>query len=577
MCWSNDAKHRDMTDSDRSEADRWPPRLTVDTARVLALLTGDRFYSSKDAALREAVLNAIDACTRRSAAEPSAIPAITVEFDDTGVRVLVADNGDGMSRAEVSSLFTRIGASMANLLIDVESVGEFGIGVISYFLVCDAFELHSARPGHDPVGLLFSAAMLDSSTPATEIAPARSNPGMTLVLQIRDQPTYDLLVDRFPHWCRGVEHLTATRAPSGQHLRQGQSVQPAATVEVELPDWAEATHLGPPTGFDRWSLLDGRAVVDILYRGVFVETQTVNGLWGMEGTISVHPKRLKPRLNREGFLAEDLQRDVQPFLQAIHPVVLHAGLASLLAALDDPAASAWSVQRIVALWLAVPRHAPYEGVVAEWDSIFRSRKLFRRLEVQGDRDVSLDELVGLGRRAYLAPENLRGSGDLVQAAVRILRARGETVVQGISRDTGFLSLASFVAQSTADLLLNYFVGQLPELIRVEQIAQQVVTDTVRVAELFPSDPKVALVRLGEDGAPLIHASGELWINLDTPAGRAIVQGICSENGGRNSLLVFSHLHAEQHVNLLSEFVRAPRNDLDRLGLVTRQYLRGLSE
>jgi HSP90 family molecular chaperone len=79
-----------MTDSDRSEADPWPPLLTVDTARVLALLTGDRFYSSKDAALREAVLNAIDACARRSAAEPAAIPAITVEFDDTEVRVLAS-------------------------------------------------------------------------------------------------------------------------------------------------------------------------------------------------------------------------------------------------------------------------------------------------------------------------------------------------------------------------------------------------------------------------------------------------------------------------------------------------------
>jgi len=43
----------------------WPPRLTVEIAPVLRLFTGENFYSSADAALREAVLNAIDAIGRR--------------------------------------------------------------------------------------------------------------------------------------------------------------------------------------------------------------------------------------------------------------------------------------------------------------------------------------------------------------------------------------------------------------------------------------------------------------------------------------------------------------------------------
>lgn len=43
----------------------WPPRLTVDIEPVLRLFTGENFYSSADAALREAVLNAIDAIGRR--------------------------------------------------------------------------------------------------------------------------------------------------------------------------------------------------------------------------------------------------------------------------------------------------------------------------------------------------------------------------------------------------------------------------------------------------------------------------------------------------------------------------------
>jgi len=44
--------------------DGWPPRLTVDIEPVRRLFTGDHVYSSADAALREAVLNAIDAIGR---------------------------------------------------------------------------------------------------------------------------------------------------------------------------------------------------------------------------------------------------------------------------------------------------------------------------------------------------------------------------------------------------------------------------------------------------------------------------------------------------------------------------------
>jgi hypothetical protein len=39
----------------------WPPRLTLEIEPVLRLFTGENFYSSADAAMREAVLNAIDA------------------------------------------------------------------------------------------------------------------------------------------------------------------------------------------------------------------------------------------------------------------------------------------------------------------------------------------------------------------------------------------------------------------------------------------------------------------------------------------------------------------------------------
>lgn len=563
------------TDSPPSAEEQWPPRLTLDVKRILNLLTGDRFYSSKDAALREAILNAVDACTRHEAKATGFEPRIQIVFDDETQSVTIEDNGDGMSRHEVSSLFAMIGASMAQIA-EVEAVGEFGIGVISYFLVCDRFTIETLRDESDAIGLEFSIDMLDAATPATERTASRSEVGTTVTLDVRDESLYQLLVDRFSHWCRDVAGLTAIRAPDGVELDQGRSVLPSVDVEIELPEWAESARIGPPTGFSRWSVLDGKATADILYRGVFVQTEEVNGLWGMEGTVSVHPKRLKPRLNREGFIAEDLQRDVQPFLQGAHPAVLREGLATLVEALDDPAASDWSVQRLVSLWLALPRTPPYAKVVDEWDTIFRSKKLFRLLRTEGEQDVSLDEIASLPGPIYLTPDNLGETQDVVRAAVRVLRGRGNSVVQGIRRDSQYMTLASFVGQSTAQLLVGHFASELPEVVQVERVAEQVVKEAVRVHELFSTDPKVALVRLGEDGAPIVQAAGELWVNVDTEAGRAIVREVCRENRGRQSLLVSCHLHAEQHVNALGQFVRQGETSNDRLGLLQREYLRGLA-
>jgi len=557
--------------------DTWPPRFTIDTARILELLTGDRFYSSKDAALREAILNSIDACHRRAMAEEEYTQQISVTFDDGNLTVTISDNGDGMGFDEMQSLFARIGASMARVSETVESVGEFGIGVISYFLVSDEFEVHSSRKDADPVALVFRSDMLDAEKRASVVAVDRADVGTTLILHVRDQALFDLLVDKYAYWCRSVDGIRALREPGGRVLTQGSTVKPGSEVNVELPDWAETAHIGPPAGFDRWSVLDGRGVVDILYRGVFVQREPVDGLWGLEGTMSVHPKQLKPQLNREGFLADDLKARVVPFLESIHPQVLQAGLASLGDALDDPAAKSWSVEHLVALWLAVPRNDRYAAVVSAWDAAFRSKKLFRLLGELDEREVTLDEIEHLPRPLYFAPDNLGATTPVVRTAVRVLRAQGKTVLRGLLRDGGFLETARFVAQSTSEFLLTYFAPQLEDVIRVEQVADGIAANTVRIEELFSTEPKVALVRLGDESAPLVQVAGELWINLDNESGRAIVQSVCAENQGRRSLLVACYANAEPHVNLVSAFWRAPDTDADHLGLVARQHLRRLAK
>src|SRR5215217_4835078 len=93
----------------------WPPHLSVDVEPVLRLFTGENFYSSADAALREAVLNAIDAIGRRQQMEATLEPEIEITFDETNRTITVADNGDGMDRGDVANLFTKVGSTASQI------------------------------------------------------------------------------------------------------------------------------------------------------------------------------------------------------------------------------------------------------------------------------------------------------------------------------------------------------------------------------------------------------------------------------------------------------------------------------
>jgi len=144
----------------------WPPKFTIDASPVLKLFTGENFYSSSDAAIREAILNAIDAIGRRRKELPELIPDINVIFDEQALTVTISDNGDGMEQTQINALFSKIGASAADLFQksseeQYKAVGEFGIGVLSYFLVSDKFELHTRRKSSDALALQFSKLMLD--------------------------------------------------------------------------------------------------------------------------------------------------------------------------------------------------------------------------------------------------------------------------------------------------------------------------------------------------------------------------------------------------------------------------------
>ncbi|MGI8732830.1 MAG: ATP-binding protein [Pyrinomonadaceae bacterium] len=566
------------------ELSKWPPTFSLDGPSIMDLLTGDRFYSSADAALREAVLNAIDACGRRLAEDANYHRSITVAFDEGTRTLMVTDNGDGMDQHDITELFTKIGASASRAIEKTSrgsyaAVGEFGIGIVSYFLVCQRFEVHTRGGSGAPIGLVFANEMFNMEKSAEEITCRKEERGTTIILHVIDQQRFDLLVAKFPHWVRDVPYLSASSSARGV-LPQGGRRRHVTPVPVPepAPDWVEKAELGPPVEIDYWRALDGNAHVDVLYRGVFVQELNMAQLWGIEGSLHVNPKQFKPKLNRESFIAEGFDTEIQNFLRHIHPTILEAALENMRAALTKGEQDGWGLSKWITVWLAIPRGGAYAPVAEKWDEEFQNMRAFRQLSETSETLVSLTDIVTSGAdHIYIVPNPLDSASLVGRKAISVLRARGAYIIQGLQRDSSFLTNTSLVAATTAELLLSHFRSKLPQIVNIEEVAHELIRDEQTLAEIFPTDPKVQLVRLGTTAAPVARIGGALWVNAESEHGRAILLDICQRNEGYLGLLVAVQQHAPQHINEVVQHLQGVTNLSVRLGPVRRQFLRGFAK
>ena len=492
-----------------------------------------------------------------------------------------------MGQDQFSTLFSTIGASAARIAANVgddqyNPVGEFGIGVLSYFLICERFQIHSKADAAEPIGLEFSRSMLDAETQARSVTPMQPEQGTTLILSIEKDQYFDRLIEKYGYWMREVEGLEAKILPGGEIVPQGGLTRPILQVDIEKPHWIHEAKIGPPKLFSTWDSFDGNAHIDILYRGVFVDAISVDHLWAISGSISVDPKHFRPKLNREGFVGDKLLSEVKPFLRKCHPQVLERAIDCVRDVLVNENTQKWSLHRWVTLWLAVPRTGEYEQASHVWDEEFKTRKAFKLLAAgRSEADVSISDIQGLGEKEiYVVPENLGSANLITQQAVRILRASQQSVIQGVTREQNYLTGASLVGGSTGDLLVNHFRQVLPELIQVEQVAESIVKQETAV-RIFDDPPVVSLVYIGVDSVPVIPVGQEIWINIDSSNGKVILDEICKKNDGHSGfwLACLKYGGLQENRNYARDIARILAScpeESSKLGPIKRQYLRGMA-
>ncbi|CCF00147.1 chaperone protein HtpG (plasmid) [Sinorhizobium fredii HH103] len=138
----------------------------ADVAKLLHLMVHS-VYSDKNVFLRELISNAADACEKlryEAIVAPQLLgsdpaPRITLTLDEENARLIVEDNGIGMSRDElVESLGTIARSGTRAFMERIEAaqgkdgaqfIGQFGVGFYSAFMVADNVDVISRRAGSD--------------------------------------------------------------------------------------------------------------------------------------------------------------------------------------------------------------------------------------------------------------------------------------------------------------------------------------------------------------------------------------------------------------------------------------------
>ncbi len=180
--------------------------LTVDAADVLPLIK-QFLYSEREAFLRELVSNSLDALQRvdkthrlSSDFQDDQQPLkVEIHVDAVNRRLIISDNGDGMSEEEVIRNINQIAYSGARKFVEENlnkkerMIGRFGVGFYSCFMVSERVEIDtwSWRPnagGCHWVGEGGSKVKLS--------APLRQTRGTTITCQLGKDADEFLATDR---------------------------------------------------------------------------------------------------------------------------------------------------------------------------------------------------------------------------------------------------------------------------------------------------------------------------------------------------------------------------------------------
>ncbi|MCP4693138.1 MAG: hypothetical protein GY859_34165 [Desulfobacterales bacterium] len=130
------------------------PRMKTSFKGLVKLLAKS-LYPETDVFIRELIQNAHDSIQFRRVDEPDLPGKIEVFTDSAKRTITFVDNGLGMDRYEIEAFLSTIGSTGAGTMkeelarkeISIETIGQFGIGLLSAFVVAERIDVYTRKAG----------------------------------------------------------------------------------------------------------------------------------------------------------------------------------------------------------------------------------------------------------------------------------------------------------------------------------------------------------------------------------------------------------------------------------------------
>jgi hypothetical protein len=369
--------------------------------RLIDHLVGQLFYKSADAALRELLQNAEDACALQKAKDPSFEPTINVSYSVQQGIVEVRDNGLGMNQEAIDRSFTAIGAHKEDvahikaLLLQAEQQGNrqiafFGIGILSCFGVASSMTVRTKMD--DFSGVAFEVKDYHDEFVSLQDIPTDRGTWLRLKLKTDGPMRADQVAAAVQRYARHAAHIDVTDLDKGQlHPLSEQWIGRDMSGAIALEDSSlRAGYLALHPAWDQGGGIPQSALV-LCNGGFLVREGEINLLprqaVGYVGELDVKPGELSILINREEFRQDEKWAAMTKRLTPAYNRLIRGKVSEWESALSGtPSAhSASAIEQGVILLSRGPTRGILEPDIAE-----RVDKLILtavRLRVRGTSDA----------------------------------------------------------------------------------------------------------------------------------------------------------------------------------------------
>ena len=178
--------------------------FTFDLQNTIDTFIGHNIYENNYIALRECLQNAIDSCRYKQSFYENYTPQLEVKLEDS--KIVISDNGSGMDEFIVENYFGKLAKSYyqeEKIRKDFEAISQFGIGIFSYFLLCDKFLVETKMDGQNAIKFLVTKNADNYFYFFDNVSQKTSGTKVTLLL--KDNISFESLTEKIKYHFRFIE------------------------------------------------------------------------------------------------------------------------------------------------------------------------------------------------------------------------------------------------------------------------------------------------------------------------------------------------------------------------------------